>query len=148
MCIRDSPSGIPPDSVSLPPEKSDATPTSPTPQQVTERTVNQYQRSRALSVEAAQSADLPTLWFWQPTAASRRPASSQEGSQEADRATAAAISTALPGGVINLSHALDSAEEPVFYDGAHTNEEGARLIAAAMYEHVRPQLEHLKREGQ
>ena len=46
----------------------------------------------------------------------------------------------LPEDVIDLADALDDAEVPVYADTVHTNEEGARLVAVAMYEHLRPQL--------
>lgn len=144
-----NPPGTPtPDSVVLPAEKDDATPNQPGAAEVGRQTAAHYQRSRSLSVEAAQNAGIPALWFWQPTAASRRPPSPQEESQEVDRVTAQAAAAALPDGVIDLSGSVDASEEAVFYDGAHTNEVGAGLIAAAVYEHIRPQLEHLKREGQ
>ena len=49
----------------------------------------------------------------------------------------------LPEGVIDVADALDDADVPVFADTVHTNEEGARLVAEAMYEYLRPQLEAL-----
>ena len=49
----------------------------------------------------------------------------------------------LPDGVIDLADALDDADVPVYADTVHTNEEGARLVAQAMYEHLRPQFEAL-----
>ena len=37
--------------------------------------------------------------------------------------------------------ALDGATAPVFWDFVHTNEEGARLAATAMFANLRPKLE-------
>lgn len=42
---------------------------------------------------------------------------------------------------IDLSDALADVERPTFYDPAHTNEFGARLIAADMYGHLRTALD-------
>lgn len=39
---------------------------------------------------------------------------------------------------IDLSDALADVDRPTFFDPAHTNELGARVIAADMYEHLRP----------
>jgi lysophospholipase L1-like esterase len=41
---------------------------------------------------------------------------------------------------VDLGGALDSAATPVFWDFVHTNEEGARLVAAALYSHLLPDL--------
>ena len=41
---------------------------------------------------------------------------------------------------IDLSGAMDGTRQPVYYDVMHTNELGARVVAAAMFDHLRPQL--------
>ena len=42
---------------------------------------------------------------------------------------------------VDLGGALDSASAPVLWDFVHTNEEGARLVATAMFDNLRPKLE-------
>src|SRR5262249_13946081 len=44
---------------------------------------------------------------------------------------------------VDLGRALDSAQTPVLADFVHTNEEGARLAAQALYRHLKPKLELL-----
>ena len=41
---------------------------------------------------------------------------------------------------VDLGDSLDSATTPVLWDFVHTNEEGARLAATAIYAHLLPQL--------
>ncbi len=41
---------------------------------------------------------------------------------------------------VDLGGALDAATTPVLWDFVHTNEEGARLAAAAIYANLLPQL--------
>ena len=45
-----------------------------------------------------------------------------------------------------LSGALDDPDEPVFLDHTRLNERGARLVAAEMFEALRPTLERLQDE--
>jgi hypothetical protein len=42
--------------------------------------------------------------------------------------------------VVDLSASLNGVRKPVMYDFVHTNELGARVIARAFYERLRPQL--------
>ena len=42
---------------------------------------------------------------------------------------------------VDLGSALDGTGTPVLWDFVHTNEEGARLVAAAMLDNLRPKLE-------
>jgi lysophospholipase L1-like esterase len=42
---------------------------------------------------------------------------------------------------VDLGDALDSATTPVLWDFVHTNEEGARLAATALYQNLLPQLQ-------
>lgn len=41
---------------------------------------------------------------------------------------------------IDLSTALDRTTEPVYFDGCHTNERGARIIAQQLFDAIEPQL--------
>jgi hypothetical protein len=51
--------------------------------------------------------------------------------------------------VVDLSAVLDAAGAPVMYDFVHTNEDGARMVARALYERLRPTLLRVaeEREG-
>ncbi len=91
-----------------------------------------------------------TAFFWQPSIYSKRVVTGEEGAlnwlgadpkawQTATRAARARL--AAP--VVDLSTALDGERGPVMYDSAHTNEAGAKAVATAIYERVRPQLEEL-----
>ncbi len=42
---------------------------------------------------------------------------------------------------IDLTDIFDDVDQPIYFDWSHTNEAGARIEAAAMYEHLRPLLE-------
>lgn len=139
-----------PDAVEIPRQAPMATNEQP-PEAVGHEAANNYARSRGLSVAAATSADVPAIWFWQPTPASRKPLpggrlDSDVEPTDSSRAAARAASSNLPSDVVDLSGALDTSEDAVFWDGGHTNEVGARLIAAAMFDHIRPQLDQLLEE--
>lgn len=49
----------------------------------------------------------------------------------------------LPEGVIDISDALDSTDEPVMIDHTHTNELGAQLVAERIFAELQPVLEEL-----
>jgi hypothetical protein len=82
-----------------------------------------YERSKALTVSIAERADVPVRFFWQPVLAQGEP----------DRRARAELSASTT----DLSDVLDDHPE-VFLDGAHTNEEGARLVAEALWAELRP----------
>ncbi len=42
---------------------------------------------------------------------------------------------------VDLTDIFDDADQPIFFDWSHTNEAGARIEGAALYEHLRPLLE-------
>jgi hypothetical protein len=93
-----------------------------------------------------------TAFFWQPSIYSKRVVAGEEGAlkwlgadPQAWRAATRAARARLEPPVVDLSGALDEQAGPVMYDSAHTNEAGARAVAAAMYERLRPRLEELAR---
>jgi hypothetical protein len=93
-----------------------------------------------------------TAFFWQPTIYSKRVVAGEEGAlhwvgadPQAWRTATRAARAQLAPPVVDLSRALDEQAGPVMYDSAHTNEAGARAVAAAMYERLRPRLEELAR---
>jgi len=109
----------------------------------------------ASMAEAASVADgVPIVEFWQATAYTRKPSPTDaellehldETRYDFDRSGAvyrAAISAdAVPG--VDLTDVFDDHEGPVFFDWAHTNELGARLLAEAMWERrLRDEVEQL-----
>lgn len=79
-----------------------------------------YRRTMALLGHVASAHRVPTAVFWQPTALWLPYEDLTER-------------VATIGGGVDLSETLDDAPSPVFLDGVHTNELGARLVAEAMW---------------
>lgn len=95
--------------------------------------------------EAAELAgDVPVVEFWQPFAPTRRPTASDGPLLErlrTDRATFDIRADAyrrtldhVDRPVVDLTDAMDGTVDPVYFDWAHTNERGARLVSEAMWE--------------
>jgi lysophospholipase L1-like esterase len=55
-------------------------------------------------------------------------------------------SSLLPDDVVDLTHALDAQPE-TFVDDVHHDEAGARTVASALFDTLRPQLEQLDGGG-
>lgn len=85
-----------------------------------------YERGRRLTSQIAADAGVEPLFFWQPVRFEGLPQ---------QRALAE-----LGDDVIDLSDALDGHGD-TYIDGAHTNEEGARVIAEAIWPSVQPRIE-------
>lgn len=99
-------------------------------------TAGVYARGVRLADHIAATHGVPVRYFWLPAEASGEPGS------------AYTIATDhLPDGVTDVSDALDGADDPVYLDAIHTNELGARLVARAMYLHLRPTLQGLARSS-
>ena len=99
-------------------------------------TAGVYARGVRLADHIAATHGVPVRYFWLPAEASGEPGS------------AYTIATDhLPDGVTDVSDALDGADDPVYLDAIHTNELGARLVARAMYRHLRPTLQGLARSS-
>ncbi len=116
--------------------------------------VTLYGQELELGRRVAAAWDLPIAQFFQPTIwtteqrASIDPVLAAKGIPpevyDDNHATWDSVRAALPDdAVIDLADSLDEATVPVYADTVHTNEEGARLVALAMYEHLRPQLAEL-----
>lgn len=99
------------------------------------RTAEVYERSRLLADEIGDRAGVETANFWLPIDLTDPTA--------ADYARAA---EALDPSVVDLSQVLDDVDDPVFLDHTRMNERGAQLVAAAMFEELRPTLERLQDE--
>lgn len=104
---------------------------SPTPlptETIVERTVDVYERGRAVSIALARRHDVPPVFFWQP----RRP---EVGNGPIDRAVRARLTPPT----VDLGGTLDGMDPGSIYsDDAHTNERGARLVAEAMWAQLLP----------
>lgn len=91
-------------------------PTVPRDQQV-ETALDVYDRAMRLVDDLVADHDTPVRFFWQPTRTGWPPE----------------ITDRLPDGVTDVSHALDGSEDELYIDEVHTNEEGARRMAAALW---------------
>jgi lysophospholipase L1-like esterase len=110
-----------------------------------------HTRGVELTRRLARSYGLATAYFWQPFLYSKRIAPGEEqlrgwlGSDpDAWRKADAAARARLDPAVVDLSRVLDPVRKPVMYDFVHTNELGARVIARALYERLRPELRRLE----
>lgn len=88
-----------------------------------------YRRSHRLISDLARDHGTPVRFFWQPTQAGWAPE----------------IISRLPRDVIDISHALDGWQSDVYIGEVHTNEEGAFLVAEAMWDSLAPEMEQLER---
>lgn len=112
--------------------ESAAAETPPSPSEIPTLVSLIHARGVALAEEIAVEHAVPVHYAWLPTKASTDPQS-----------TYSAATRGLPEHVIDLSAALDDPTEAVWLDDLHTNEAGAGLVAAALYEALRPELERL-----
>jgi hypothetical protein len=102
----------------------------------------------------AASYGFSPAFVWQPWIYSKsvtpgeEPAVGSWGTDPAAWTTAGdAARNGMHDSVIDLSDALDSADDPVMYDFVHTNERGAEIVAKALYEHLKPTLVALQSEA-
>lgn len=110
----------------------------------------QYRRGVELARSVGSAHGVEVLHFWQPGLWSTpvRPFTEellnmwQFSPQEMDDLGRSMARLRENSGVdpVDLSDALADVERPTFFDPAHTNELGARVIAADLYGHVRPAL--------
>jgi hypothetical protein len=84
-----------------------------------------YEQGKLLTLALSKKYDVEPLLFWQPAA--------WQGPAEK-----AAIAELTPP-TIDISDALDDHAD-VFIDGGHTNEEGARIMAESIWEHLEPKV--------
>ena len=117
---------------------------------VFESTVTTYGDGIALADDVASANGVPVRFFWQPQAITKRPSEADLPLFErlgidvdAHPGTASAVARIADRAgrpVTDLTGALDGVEVPVYLDGGHTNELGASIVAAALYEQLRPDL--------
>lgn len=85
-----------------------------------------YMRIQRLTRTLSEEHDVPTLFYWQPY------------SSPTDHDVAARAQIGPP--TIDIAELLLDHRE-VYIDGAHTNEEGARIVAERMWEDLGPEVE-------
>lgn len=109
-----------------------------------ELAAERYARVVQMSRDVGVGRSIPVRWFWQPTRWTHPDAAPPEADDgiDQDRQERYLVATAnLPPDVVDLSDALDRADPDVFADEVVLNEEGAALVAAAMYRTLRTDLE-------
>jgi lysophospholipase L1-like esterase len=103
-----------------------------------------YTGSVEIATEVGRARNVETAFFWQPfigTKVLRRGERDLPVVRVAQAERVYALATPmLPPGIHDLTRSLDTVEEAVMIDDVHTNEAGARAIAEAMYEHLKPRL--------
>lgn len=92
----------------------------------------------------AMAPGVPMIEFWQPTAYTRAPFPSENelldhmqvdrSGFDAQRAIYLAALRADKTPPVDLTAVFDDRTEPIFFDWAHTNELGARIVAEAMWD--------------
>lgn len=119
--------------------------TGPAPPQSASRAaalaVRYYEHGRDLARRAAEPRGTVVRWFWQPVQSDRPPVPGEpeHGDREGEERVRRIARALLPADVVDLSDLFDAyPDRPIFADTNHTNEEGARMVAAAILESIQP----------
>jgi lysophospholipase L1-like esterase len=111
----------------------------------TEEGVRRYDQAREMSRATAAAAGVPVRYVWQPERYSRDFVASEPhfdtGHENDARRGSQFAWERLADDVIDLHDALTGNTDPIYTDDVHHNELGARLIAEALFERLRPDLE-------
>lgn len=121
-----------------------------------ELTAAQYGRGVRLARHLGRVHDVPVVHFWQPQLASMPPdrpgMATVLNNLDVDGSGLAQMERVIEASAdrsgvdpVDLTDVFDRADRPLFFDWVHTNEAGARLLAAAIYAHLRPELPALAR---
>jgi hypothetical protein len=120
-------------------------------QEAAVRVVEQYEQGVAFGRTLAEAYGFEVVHVWAPDVHSKtlvedeRPVLTRLGLDgwraEQWRAISAAVRDRLPGGVRDLSGALDQVSAPVLVDAAELNELGAGVVADRLWDEVRPVVE-------
>jgi hypothetical protein len=109
---------------------------------------DRYDRSRKLSSDTATANGLPIRWYWQPSRVSRPLVAAEPHGDDSTEAYLrefyGSAAAALPDDVVDLSDVFSQTTEPLFSDEVHHNEEGARLVALALYRNLAGDLRRLQ----
>jgi lysophospholipase L1-like esterase len=122
-----------------------------TPEQITQAVHNAISiqaRAATLATAVADSVGADASFFYQPSVFTKKllPDEQRYLTLEAyeptrwESATKEARAQLRRTPFVDVGNALDGATTPVLWDFVHTNEEGARLAAAALYEHLLPEV--------
>ena len=90
-----------------------------------------YGRAKQAITSLTERHQTPVRFFWQPQAAGWSPE----------------ILAQLPPDVIDVTQVFNGREQDLYFDVVHTNEEGARLLAEAMWATLGPELVTLAGAG-
>lgn len=123
----------------------------------TELSADQYRRGSELVDHLASSFDVPVTRFWQPSPYAKRTQRSDARLWERlgfdpaflPKSTRLYADVRIGSGVdtVDLTTVFDKIDQPIYFDGGHTNELGARIVGEAMYEQLGPQLRVLNAGG-
>jgi lysophospholipase L1-like esterase len=106
--------------------------------------VDRYDRAREMSRRTAAHAGIPVAYIWQPSRYSRPLVLSEphwDAQQENTmRLENQVTSDHMASDVIDLSDAFDDVSGPIFTDDVHHDEQGARVMAEAMFASLEAQL--------
>lgn len=119
-----------------------------TPEATGRLAMERYERTLKMSDDIASANDTVIRWFWQPSLFSRPPIDGEPHGAGGNymrekRSMWRSAVEHLPDHVDNLDDVFDGHVGAIFSDDVHHNEEGARLIAAAMLDALRSDLERL-----
>lgn len=110
--------------------------------------LRRYERARTLSRTTARAHGVPVRYLWQPSRFSRPlvPDEPHYGTDEENRGRLIhdLLRDRLPNDVIDVADALRSTQRPLFTDDVHHNEYASRLIAAAIFSAIRPDLDRIR----
>jgi hypothetical protein len=107
---------------------ADTAPSTVTAEEIAEASASVYLRSRNFADIVAEQHGVEVRYYWLPVAAS-----------DDERSTYREAASRLDERV-TVMQALDESDGPVFLDAVHTNEAGARQVAEALYDDIRPAL--------
>ncbi len=106
-----------------------------------------YRRGVGVVSALADRYGFKADFFWQPTVFSKRLVDGEDFAlrgvatdPDAWRVATRTARAGLPPETVDLSTAWDRTDKPVMYDFVHSNELGARVVAAAIYKRIKPQL--------
>jgi lysophospholipase L1-like esterase len=117
--------------------------------QAAKNAVSIQARAATLATSVARGVGADVAFFWQPNVFTKKLLTDEEAylhltgyqPERWDPAVREVRTLLERTPYIDLGDSLDRAPQPVLWDFVHTNEEGARLSAIALYAHLRPKLE-------
>ena len=134
--------------------EASAVPTDVDPDAIEAATADVLGQGRDLAAAIGDSYGVDVQYWFQPTLFTKGPVDGEEQliGRAANRTpqwvpVTEALRAGLPPEVVDLGDALDGQTDPLFWDVVHTNEEGAKLIAAAAWPSLRERVTRLLDAG-